>query len=76
LGDLRESEGMLGKAFEKLKIALLVKDMAAMVTFLCMCVFFFLLFCVFVFPRFQELHVNKVLEEMKVAVYGVDTLFA
>lgn len=29
--DLRESEGVLGKAFEMLKIAFLVMDMAAMV---------------------------------------------
>jgi hypothetical protein len=33
--DLRESEGVLGKAFERLKMAFLVIDMAAMVTRVC-----------------------------------------
>jgi hypothetical protein len=34
-----ESEGVFGKAFERLKMAFLVMDMAAMVV-ICLCVFF------------------------------------
>jgi hypothetical protein len=42
--DLRESEGVLGKAFERLKMAFLVIDMAAMVTRVCVLNFLFLRF--------------------------------
>jgi hypothetical protein len=40
--DLRESEGVLGKAFERLKMTFLVMDMAAMITLVCniVCAFY------------------------------------
>jgi hypothetical protein len=58
--DLRESEGVLGKAFERLKMAFLVMEMAAMVS---LCVFFS--FPSVWFHRFRVIHVIRCLRSRR-----------